>query len=316
MDVIEEGRRILQEEAGGLLLMADFLGSQYQRAVECILEIEGRVIVSGMGKSGHVGRKIAATFASTGTPAQFVHPAEASHGDLGMIGDKDAVLALSNSGDTRELTDIIIYTRRHAIPLISVTGKEKSMLGRESDTVLLLPTAREACPHNLAPTTSTTMMLGLGDALAISLLRARGFSPDDFLRYHPGGKLGHRILKVADLMHGPEAVAVVPPEAPMHEVVVCITRNGYGCAAVVNSDNSIAGVITDGDLRRHMSPDLLIQKAESIMTRHPKTIEKSQIASTALRMMNERRVTSLLIDENGYLAGIIHIHDLLRAGIG
>jgi len=274
------------------------------------------VVVTGMGKSGHVGRKIAATLASTGTPAQFVHPAEASHGDLGMIGVDDAILALSNSGETGELSAIIAYSRRFKIPLIAITGQRQSTLAAAADAVLHLPPAAEACPMGLAPTTSTTMMLALGDAIAIALLERKGFSSADFQLLHPGGSLGRRLLKVGDIMHAGEAVPLVAPEAAMSEAILVMSEKSFGCVGVCAADGRLVGVITDGDLRRHMNEGLLGRRVAEVMHPEPKTIAAGALAAEALGAMNRQAITALfVVDEAQRPIGFLHMHDCLRAGV-
>jgi arabinose-5-phosphate isomerase len=313
--LIATARRVIGIEARGLSALADSLGPGFAEAVEVILKADGRVIVSGMGKSGHVGRKIAATFASTGTPAQFVHPAEASHGDLGMITERDVALVLSNSGETPELSDIIAHTRRFAIPMIGVAGRAESTLLRQADVAILLPEAEEACGTGNVPTTSTTMTLALGDALAVALMEHRQFTPDHFRTFHPGGRLGARLAKVADLMHRGEAMPLVPEDAPMDEVLLAITRKGFGVAGVTGADGRLTGIITDGDLRRHME-GLLSHRASEVMTRAPRTITPDALAGKALAVMNDRKITCLFaVGDNGRPQGILHIHDCLRAGV-
>lgn len=312
---LASARRVLATEATALTALADSLGDAFIAACDTVAATQGRVVLSGMGKSGHVGCKIAATLASTGTPAFFVHPAEASHGDLGMITTSDAVIALSNSGETPELSDIIAFTRRFEIPLIGITSRAGSTLAVESDTALVLPPIAEACPMGLAPTTSTTMMLALGDALAVALLERRGFSAADFRVFHPGGQLGRRLLKVADIMHGGESLPVVSPQAGMTEVILEMTAKSLGCVGVVGPDGLLAGIITDGDLRRHLRADLMAQPAAEVMTRNPKTVVPSLLAAEALRIMNEKSITSLFVVENGRALGVLHVHDLLRAGV-
>ena len=312
---ITVGRRALEREGAGLAQLAGGLDQSFADAVARLADIEGRVVVSGMGKSGLVGRKIAATLASVGTPAAFVHPAEASHGDLGMIASGDAILALSNSGDTSELVDLIDYAKRFAIPLIAITGGGASALAEAADTVLLLPDAEEACPMGLAPTTSTTMMMALGDALAVALIERKGFSAEEFQVLHPGGKLSRRLLKVADLMHTGDEMPVVAPDTAMSDTLLVMTERRFGCAGVVDSSGRLVGIITDGDLRRHMSDDLLGQTAGGIMTESPLTVAPRTLASEALGLMNGRRVTSLFVIEDNRPVGILHIHDCLRAGV-
>ncbi|MGE4278544.1 MAG: SIS domain-containing protein [Magnetospirillum sp.] len=308
-------QRVLATEAEALGALAQSLDGPFVAACETLAAVKGRVVVSGMGKSGHVGCKIAATLASTGTPSFFVHPAEASHGDLGMITTDDAVIALSNSGETPELSDIIAFTRRFNIPLIGITSRPASTLATQSDVALVLPPIPEACPMGLAPTTSTTMMLALGDALAVALLERRGFTAADFRVFHPGGQLGRRLLKVADIMHGGDGLPLVDPDAAMTQVILEMTTKSLGCVGVVDADGMLAGIITDGDLRRHLQPDLMHAPAHQVMTRNPKTVVPSLLAAEALRIMNEKSITSLFVVEDGRPAGVVHVHDLLRSGV-
>ncbi|AVM76312.1 KpsF/GutQ family sugar-phosphate isomerase [Magnetospirillum gryphiswaldense] len=312
---LASARRVLATEATALTALSESLGDAFVAACDALAGVAGRVVVSGMGKSGHVGCKIAATLASTGTPSFFVHPAEASHGDLGMITTSDAVIALSNSGETPELSDIIAFTRRFEIPLIGITSRAASTLAVESDIALVLPPMPEACSIGLAPTTSTTMMLALGDALAVALLDRRGFSAADFRVFHPGGQLGRRLLKVADIMHGGHGLPLVSPQAGMTEVILEMTAKSLGCVGVVGDDGLLAGIITDGDLRRHLRADLMSQPAIEVMTRNPKTVLPSLLAAEALRVMNEKSITSLFVVEDGRPLGVLHVHDLLRAGV-
>ncbi len=294
-------------------MLADSLDDSFARAVELIGKATGRIIVSGMGKSGHVARKIAATFASTGTPAQFVHPAEASHGDLGMVTTADVLLVLSNSGETPELADIVAHSRRFSIPLIGVAGRKDSTLLRESDVALLLPPAPEACEKGIVPTTSTTMTLALGDALAIALMEHRAFSPDQFRVFHPGGKLGARLLHVRDLMHADPPL--VRADAPMSEALLAMTRAGFGVVGVTDAKGHLQGIVTDGDLRRHMD-GLLALTAGQVMTQGPRTTPPEDLAVEALALMNDRKITCLLVTDNaGTVQGVLHIHDCLRAGV-
>lgn len=309
------GRRVLTREASALTLLAEALDDSFARAVELMLEGSGRVIVSGMGKSGHVARKIAATLASTGTPAHFVHPAEASHGDLGMLTRGDVCLVLSNSGETPELADIIAHTRRFSIPLIGVAGRADSTLLRQSDVALVLPPAEEACPMGLAPTTSTTMTLALGDALAVALMEHRQFTPEKFRDFHPGGKLGARLAKASDLMHRGGEVPLVPAGTPMADALLTMSQKSFGVVGVQDADGRLAGVVTDGDLRRHMQ-GLLEHDVDAVMTRDPLTIGPDALAEKALGVMNERKITCLfVVGADGRPQGILHIHDCLRAGI-
>lgn len=295
--------------------MCDGLGAPFVAAVDKIRNARGRVIVTGMGKSGHIARKIAATLASTGTPAFFVHAAEASHGDLGMIASDDVMLVLSWSGETEELKDLINYSRRFRITLIAVTVNAASTLGKAADIVLPLPAAREACPHNLAPTTSSLMQLALGDALAIALLESRGFTAVDFGVFHPRGKLGAALKYVRDVMHPGDAVPLIRRGAPMSEAIVEMSAKGFGCVAVTERDGRLAGVITDGDLRRHMRADLLQAQVDAIMTVSPKTIRPDQLAGEALQLLNSSKITALIVMEAERPVGIVHFHDLLRAGV-
>ena len=315
---LETARRVLRLEAAALEATAAGLDDRFDAAVRLLAGTTGRVVVSGMGKSGHIGRKIAATFASTGTPAQFVHPGEASHGDLGMIIRGDAVLALSNSGETAELGDLVAHTRRFGIPLIAIVGRAGSTLARDADVALVLPAAQEACPLGLAPTTSTTMQLALGDALAVALLERRGFGPEDFRVFHPGGKLGARLSRVADLMHGPEELPLATPATPMADALVAMTAKRFGCLGITDEAGRLIGIITDGDLRRALQPGgaLLTRAAGEVMTRQPRGIAADALAAEALRLMNEGSITTLfVVDEERRPAGILHIHDLLRAGV-
>ena len=293
----------------------DGLGTSFVAAVDTIRGARGRVIVTGMGKSGHVARKIAATLASTGTPAFFVHAAEASHGDLGMITSDDVMLVLSWSGETEELTDLINYSRRFRIGLIAVTVNTDSTLGKAADIVLTLPQTREACPHNLAPTTSSLMQLALGDALAIALLESRGFTAVDFGVFHPRGRLGAALKFIRDVMHPGAAVPLIARGALMSEAIVEMSAKGFGCVAVTDGDGRLAGVITDGDLRRHMRADLLRAPVEQVMTASPKTVRPDQLASEALQILNSSKITALIVVEAERPIGVVHIHDLLRAGV-
>ena len=310
--------RTLGLEADGISALAQAmrngLGAAFTKAVDLIRDGRGRVIVSGMGKSGHIGRKIAATLASTGTPSFYVHPGEASHGDLGMIANEDVVLLLSWSGETAELKSMIDYSRRFSISLIAITAKPDSALGRAADVVLALPDSREACPHNLAPTTSTTMQLAMGDALAIALLESRGFTAVDFGVLHPAGRLGAMLKFVRDLMHTQSEVPVVTVGTRMADAVVEMSAKGFGCVAIADAHGKLAGIITDGDLRRHMGPGLLDARVETVMTGNPKTIRPDQLATEALGMMSSK-IAVLIVAEAGTPVGIIKLHDLLRAGV-
>ncbi len=307
-------RRVIAREAEALEALGPALGDSFADAVETILNAPGRVIVSGMGKSGHIARKIAATFASTGTPAHFVHPAEASHGDLGMLGQGDVVMVLSNSGETTELADLIAYTRRFGIPLIGVASKPESTLMKRADVGIVLPQVPEACGTGFVPTTSTTMTLALGDAMAIALMEHRAFTPERFREFHPGGKLGARLQKVRDLMHSGAELPLVPEATPMSEALLTISQKGFGVVGVTAADGSLAGIVTDGDLRRHMD-GLLTHTAGEVMTRDPRTITPDALAEEAVAQMNARKITCLFVVEGERPLGILHIHDCLRAGV-
>ncbi|MDJ0825908.1 MAG: KpsF/GutQ family sugar-phosphate isomerase [Rhodobacter sp.] len=309
------GRRVIAREAQALGQLAETVDAGFADAVELILGAHGRVIVSGMGKSGHIARKIAATLASTGTPAHFVHPAEASHGDLGMMAQGDVALVLSNSGETPELADLVAYTRRFGIPLIGIAGKAGSTLIRQCDVRLVLPPADEACDTGIVPTTSTAMALALGDALAIALMEHRQFTPEHFREFHPGGKLGARLAKVRDLMH--TDMPLVAQATPMSETLLTMTQKGFGVVGVHAQNGDLIGIVTDGDLRRHMA-GLLEMTAEQVMTAHPRTIGPEALAEEAVAVMNDRRITCLFVvdpAESQNAVGILHVHDCLRAGI-
>lgn len=314
---LESARRLFRLEAEGISALADTLDHNFSAAVQFLFDVTGRVIVSGMGKSGHIGRKIAATLASTGTPSHYVHPGEASHGDLGMITREDAVIALSNSGETPELQDIAEYTRRYSIPLIVITRRAGSTLTELADVVLLLPEIPEACPMGLAPTTSTTMSLAMGDALAVALLERKGFSAQDFRVLHPGGKLGSSLLRVSDLMHEGEALPLVGAEVEMRDIIPTMSEKRFGCVGVVDGSGDLTGVITDGDLRRTLEENLLSRSAADVMTTAPKTIKPQALAAEAVAVMNEMQITNLFVvgDASQKPVGILHIHDLLKAGI-
>ena len=314
-------RRTVATERAGLAALdqalADGLAAPFTEAVEMIRGAGGRVVVSGVGKSGHVGRKVAATLASTGTPAFFVHPAEASHGDLGMVTADDVVLALSWSGETVELKSLVEYSRRFRIPLIAMTAAPDSTLAREADIVLRLPLAEEACPHGLAPTTSTLTQLALGDALAVALLESRGFTAEEFHTFHPGGRLGASLHFVRDIMHRGGAVPLASPATLMSEATAIISEKGFGCVGVVDDAGVLVGIVTDGDLRRHMSPNLMNLSVGSVMTPAPKTVPPDCLVGEALAMMNmhQRPFTVLFVVEDGRPVGIVHMHDFLRLGV-
>lgn len=327
MPALDSARKTLQLESQGLGILGQALdgdlGRAFCRAVEVIAKAvdpkaeggAGRVIVTGMGKSGHVGRKLAATFASTGTPSSFVHAAEAGHGDLGMVTARDVVVALSWSGETPELREIIHHTQRFDVPVIAITSDAKSALGRTSDIVLALPKATEACPHGLAPTTSTTMQLVIGDALAIALLEGRGFTASDFRVFHPGGKLGAALTHVRDLMHIEAKIPLVPAGTPMSQAILAMSEKSFGCVGVTDASRRLIGIVTDGDLRRHMGPDLLGTSIDIVMTRNPRTVGPDAIASAALEIMNSSKIMALFVVEEGRPVGILHLHDVLRAGV-
>jgi arabinose-5-phosphate isomerase len=312
---LSSARRTLATEIDGLQSLSAALGDSFEQAVTVLSEISGRVIVSGMGKSGHIGATIVATMASTGTPAQFVHPGEASHGDLGMIASGDVVLALSWSGETAELANLIDYAKRFSIPLIALTSRADSLLGRHADICITLPKSVEACPNGLAPTTSTTMQLALGDALAVALLEKRKFTPADFKNFHPGGKLGAGLVLVQDLMFTGAELPLVPVGTRMDEALIVMTEKSFGCLGIQTPENTLAGIISDGDLRRHMSADLLVQNVEDIMTLTPVTISPDLVSGEALKIMNDRNIQCLFVCENDTPKGLVRILDLLRIGV-
>jgi len=311
----EAGRRVLALEAEALVSLADSLGGEFAAAVDILAGSSGRVIVTGMGKSGHIAAKIAATLASTGTPAHFVHPGEAAHGDLGMIARGDVVLALSNSGGTAELDAVIAHAARRSVPLIALTAGADSPLAEAARLTLVLPPVPEACPMGLAPTTSTTMMLALGDALAVALLERKGFSVDDFRDLHPGGSLGQSLQLVSDIMHSREAMPLVGIDATMADALVEISSKAFGCVGVTDDSGALAGIVTDGDLRRSMSADLLQRPVSAIMTTAPKTIRPRALVAEAVAAMNDAQITALFVVETDAPVGIVHVHDCLRAGV-
>ena len=317
---IETARRVLTTEGDALLEMAKILDERFSQAIEMSSAAEGRVIVTGMGKSGHVGKKIAATLASTGTPSFFVHPAESSHGDMGMIVRGDVVLALSNSGEAKELLDLIEYTRRFAIPLIGITSRPESMLGSKSDITLLLPPCPEACPNGLAPTTSTTMTLALGDAIAITLLERKGFTAKDFKIFHPGGKLGQQLMRVTEIMHTGASLPIASEDVSVADAVKIISDKGFGCIALTAADGTLAGIITDGDIRRHLTDGLSSRTAKDVMTKNPKVATEGMLVAEAMAVMNDlkntyRKITTLVvINDEKKPVGLLHLHDCLRAG--
>ena len=313
-DALTSARNTLTAEAAGLTQLANTLGDNFVEAVDILASANGRVIISGMGKSGHIGNKIAATMASTGTPAYFVHPAEASHGDLGMITEEDVVLALSWSGGTQELAGLLNYTKRFNIQLIAITSDANSLLGQTANICLTLPKAEEACPNGLAPTTSTTMQLALGDALAVALLERRNFSAADFKNFHPGGKLGASLSRIADVMHQGDALPLIDGAVKMDEAIVVMTEKGFGCLGIIDDKGALAGIITDGDLRRHMTDDLLTKTASDIMTAEPQTIGGDKLTAEALSLMQEAKIQCVFVCENGLPIGLVRVLDLLRLG--
>ncbi|MGB0631731.1 MAG: KpsF/GutQ family sugar-phosphate isomerase [Alphaproteobacteria bacterium] len=314
-EALGSARRVLETEIAGLQDLSRALDDRFTQAVELLDKVRGRVIVTGMGKSGHIARKMSATLASTGTPAQYVHPGEASHGDLGMITADDAVIAMSNSGETAELSDIVAYVKLKRIPFITITGRADSVLAKAADVSLVVPDSPEACPLSLAPTTSTTVMLALGDAIAVTLLERRGFSPDDFRLLHPGGQLGSRLIRTVDIMRTGTELPLVSVDTPMTETILEMTAKQLGCVGVRSTDGKLAGVITDGDLRRHMEDDILAMTASEVMTADPKTVGDDALAAQVLAMMNENKITTFFVVVDGEPRGIVHIHDILRTGL-
>jgi arabinose-5-phosphate isomerase len=310
-------RRVFDTAKEAIAALGESLNGDFTRAVDAILVVKGRVIVSGMGKSGHIGRKIAATLASTGTPAHFVHPAEASHGDLGAVTRQDALLILSNSGDTPELSDMITFAKRFSIPLIGIASRLDSTLLQAADIALVLPASREACPMGLAPTTSTTLTLVLGDALAVALMERRGFTADQYRTLHPGGSLGKALIRVSDIMHAGDEIPLVTEDAAMGEALIVMTAHRFGCVGVVDSHGFLTGIFTDGDLARHMDASLFHRKIDEVMTRKPQIVAPWQLAAEALAVMNAKKITVLFVVGPGDArpAGILHMHDCLRAGL-
>jgi len=312
-------QRVIAAAGDAITLLKKSLGADFTRAVEMLLAVKGRVIVSGIGKSGHIARKLAATLASTGTPAHFVHPSEASHGDLGEVTRQDAILMLSWGGESNELSDLIYYAKRFRIPLIGMGWNPESTLLKAADVKLVLPKVREACPHGLAPTTSTTLMLVLGDALAVALMQRRDFSADQYHNLHPGGALGRALIRVRDLMHGPEELPLAEETAPLRQALKAMETHNFGCIGLVDKKGVLTGIITDGDLRRNFDRDLGDAKACEVMTRNPKVVRADQLAAEAVALMNDKQITVLFVlDPKARLpkpAGILHIHDCLRAGL-
>lgn len=321
-EIVRHGRSVIDIETEGLRQLGESLGDDFVSAVKALLNLSGRVIVSGLGKSGHIATKIAATLASTGTPASFVHAGEAAHGDMGMISAQDAVILISNSGETPELLPVIQYVARLAIPLIGISSSATSTLIRAASIPLVLPAAAEACPVGIAPTTSTTMMLALGDALAMAVMQERGFSRDDFRLLHPGGSIGLRLMKVSEFMHRGDRLPLVEPETPMSEVIMTMTSKSFGIAGIVDGAGDLVGVITDGDLRRHIT-ELGSADARKVMTTRPRVIQASMLAEDALKFLNAQKVTALFVVEDGddgsgrrRPVGIVNVHDFLRLGLG
>jgi arabinose-5-phosphate isomerase len=316
---IASALRTVATEQAGMAALAEALNNglseAFAHAIELVSAIRGRVIVTGVGKSGHIGAKIAATLASTGTPAFFVHPAEANHGDLGMIAKDDAIIAMSWSGESAELKSIVAYSRRFQIPLIAVTSGETSALAREADVVLTLPRVPEACPHGLAPTTSTLLQLVVGDALAIALLEAREFTPDQFRTFHPGGQLGASLMKVREMMHSGDSVPLAPVGSALKDAIVTLSKKRFGCVCIIDDAGRLAGIITDGDLARNLDKNLGGLTVDDIMTRTPKTIDPDTLAGEAIAILDEKRISALVVVEDGKPVGIVHFHDLLRVGV-
>lgn len=318
-ELIASAQRTLKLERSGLealeAALSDGLSESFTQAVDTMGSAHGRIIVSGIGKSGHIAQKVAATLASTGTPAFFVHPSEASHGDLGMITRDDVLLAFSWSGETAEFSGLLTYAGRFAVPIISVTSRSDSTLAHASTVTLQLPQAKEACPHGLAPTTSTAMQLALGDCLAVALLESKGFSATDFKVFHPGGQLGAKLKFVSDVMHSGDELPLAGADLAMSEALVIMTEKSLGCLGVIDAGGKLIGMITDGDLRRHMGDALLSSPVSEIMTKDPKTVVPDMLASAALELINSMSITAVFVVENGKPVGLVHIHDLLRSGI-
>ncbi|CAO4845067.1 MAG: Arabinose 5-phosphate isomerase KdsD [Holosporales bacterium] len=309
-------QNVLEQEKNALDVLIHQINQEedvINAAAHMLIQTKGRVILSGMGKSGHVGKKIAATFASTGQPALFIHPSEASHGDLGMVTKDDTLFLLSNSGETKELHDLMYFGVRHHIPILALTGNKDSTISRLATTSISLKNVEEACPMGLAPTTSTTLMMAIGDALAVVLLTWRGFTNKDFKKFHPGGKLGQQLQKVSDVMHT-KNLPLIDKHEKMSEAIIKMTQGGFGCIGVIN-DNTLMGIITDGDLRRHMSPHLMEQSVVDVMTSMPKTIPHDMLAAQALNMMEEHAITAVFVLDQETVVGLLHIHDLLRLGV-
>ena len=312
MEIIESAQKALSDEIEGLSLLKEFFNSDFEEAVSAIFNSKGKVVVTGVGKSGHIGRKISATLSSTGTPSYFIHPTEASHGDMGMIEKSDIILAISWSGETTELANVVKYALENKIKLIGLSSNKESHLAKSSDIALNIPFVEEACPNGLAPTTSTTMQLVIGDAIAISLLNIRDFNKDNFRSLHPGGQLGAALAIIEDVMHSGESLPIIEIGSPMSEALIKISEKGFGCIGVV-SNNSLEGIITDGDLRRHMGPDILNNKVESIMTKNPQMVSSKLLVADALELINNLGIQGLFVSNNNKIpVGFIHFHDLIR----
>ncbi len=313
--ILQSGRRVIAIEADGLRALEGALDASFVAAVETLEECSGRVVVAGVGKSGHVARKISATLASTGAPSLFIHPTEASHGDLGMVMAGDVVIALSRSGETRELSDLIAFTRRFSIPLIAMSGVADSQLALASDVALIIPDAPEACGETRAPTTSTTLMMALGDALAIAVLERRGFTAEDFKRFHPGGKLGAMLRTVGDLMHSGEAIPLVALGTGLTDALQELSVKGFGCVGVIEADGRLVGMMTDGDVRRLVASQRQASRVEQVMTPAPVTVAGDMLASAALALMNAKSITHLIVTDQDRPIGIVHMHDFLKGGV-
>ena len=312
MEIIESAQKALNDEIEGLSLLKEFFNSNFEESVKAIFNSKGKVVVTGVGKSGHIGRKISATLSSTGTPSYFIHPTEASHGDMGMIEKSDIILAISWSGETTELANIVKYALENKIKLIGLSSNKESHLAKSSDIALNIPLVEEACPNGLAPTTSTTMQLVIGDAIAISLLNIREFNKDNFRSLHPGGQLGAALAIIEDVMHSGDSLPIIEIGSPMSEALIKIYEKGFGCIGVV-SNNSLEGIITDGDLRRHMGPDILNNKVESIMTKNPRMVSSKLLVSDALELINNLGIQGLFVSNNNKIpVGFVHFHDLIR----
>ena len=312
MEIIESAQKALNDEIEGLSLLKEFFNSNFEEAVKAIFNSKGKVVVTGVGKSGHIGRKISATLSSTGTPSYFIHPTEASHGDMGMIEKSDIILAISWSGETTELANIVKYALENKIKLIGLSSNKESHLAKSSDIALNIPLVEEACPNGLAPTTSTTMQLVIGDAIAISLLNIREFNKDNFRSLHPGGQLGAALAIIEDVMHSGDSLPIIEIGSPMSEALIKISEKGFGCIGVI-SNNSLEGIITDGDLRRHMGPDILNNKVESIMTKNPQMVSSKLLVSDALELINNLGIQGLFVSNNKKIPiGFVHFHDLIR----